>query len=91
MDKVLSTRLDERVITELERASKKLGMTKKQFLEEAISLRAKEASIQQRLLLVRQSQGAWDREETFDETLSRRRQDSERQFRRHVIPGTDSW
>ena len=91
MDKVLSTRLDEKVIAELERATQKLGMTKKQFLEEAISLRAKETSTEERLLLVRQSQGAWDREEMVEETLARHRQDRARQFRRHVIPGTDHW
>jgi len=40
MDKVMSARLSEEAIAELDRASKKLGMTKKQFLEEAIHLRA---------------------------------------------------
>ena len=71
MDKVLSTRLDEKVIAELERATKNLGMTKKQFLEEAIALRATETSIAERLRVVQETFGAWKRDdETPDETLA---------------------
>ena len=36
MDKVLSARVDETVLDELNRATKQRGITKKQFLEEAI-------------------------------------------------------
>lgn len=71
MDKVLSARLDEKVIEELDFAVKKLHMTKKQFLEEAIRLRAKETRIEETLRVIDESFGAWKREdETIDETLA---------------------
>jgi len=60
MDKVLSARLDEKVITELDFAVKKLRMTKKQFLEEAIHLRAKEKRIEERLRIVEETEGRGD-------------------------------
>lgn len=87
MDKVLSARLDERVIEELDFATKKLRMTKKQFLEEAIHLRAKETCIEETLRIIDASFGAWKREdETIDETLANIRkaradEDNERQTR----------
>jgi len=87
MDKVLSARLDERVIEELDFATKKLRMTKKQFLEEAIHLRAKETRIEETLRIIDASFGAWKREdETIDETLANIRkaradEDNERQTR----------
>ncbi len=40
MDKIFSARLDEMAIDELNRRTRRLGLSKKQFLEEAIRLRA---------------------------------------------------
>jgi hypothetical protein len=80
MDKVLSTRLNEKVIAQLEFATKKLGITKKQFLEEAIALRAKETTIEDRLRVLQETFGAWKRDdETPEETVAniRRVQDEE--------------
>lgn len=83
MDKVLSTRLDEKVIAELTRCSQKLGMTKKQFLEEAISLRAKEATVEERLRVVRETFGALKHDdETPDESLAKIRRSREEEWER---------
>lgn len=60
MDKVLSARLDEKVIAELDFATKKLRMTKKQFLEEAIHMRAKETRIEESLRIVEETEGRGD-------------------------------
>ena len=43
MDKIFSTRLDEAVLDELNRVTRRLGVTKRRFLEEAIRLRADQA------------------------------------------------
>ena len=82
---MLSTRLNVKIIAELEFATKKLGITKKQFLEEAITLRAKETSIEERLRVVRETFGAWKRDdETPEETIAnlRRLRDEESENRR---------
>jgi hypothetical protein len=41
MDKVLSARLDATVVDELDRMSRRLGVSKKTLLEEAIRMRAR--------------------------------------------------
>ena len=71
MDRVISARLDEKIIEELDFATKRLRMTKKQFLEEAIRLRAKETRLEETLRIIDESFGAWKRDdETIDETLA---------------------
>ena len=92
MDKVLSARLDEKIIEELDFATKKLRMTKKQFLEEAIRLRAKETRLEETLRIIDESFGAWKRDdETIDETIAGARRAAEEAYRRNLIPGTDHW
>ncbi len=44
MEKILSIRLDEAILDELDRVARQLKMTKKQFPEEAIRLRAQQLS-----------------------------------------------
>ena len=44
MQKIFSTRLDEATLNEMERVTRKLGMSKRQFLEEAIQLRVERLS-----------------------------------------------
>jgi predicted transcriptional regulator len=78
MSRVLSTRLDDDVIDELNRATKQLHMTKKQFLEEAIRLRAQQDGRERWLAVLRESAGAWDRPgETPAETVAKLRKASE--------------
>ncbi len=92
MNKVLSTRLDEKAIAELDFAVKKLRMTKKQFLEEAIHMRAKETRIEERLRILHETFGAWKRDdETIEETVAGARRAAEEAYRRNLIPGTDHW
>ena len=91
MDRVLSARLDEKVIEELDFATRKLHMTKKQFLEEASRMRAKETRIEERLRILHESAGAWKREESAEETIAAIRKASEDAYRRNLVPGTDHW
>ena len=44
MQKMFSTRLEEATLNEMERATRRLGISKRQFLEEAIQLRAEQMS-----------------------------------------------
>jgi hypothetical protein len=69
MDKVLSTRLPEEVIDELEEAARRLGITKKQFIEEAIRLRARAASRERTHEIIARAAGAWKRKEPPERTI----------------------
>jgi hypothetical protein len=83
MDKILSSRLDEAVVDELERVSRQLGMTKKQFLEEAIRLRAQEAREQQGGDIWEETLGAWKRDEPPADTVRAVRKHFRDAFERH--------
>jgi predicted transcriptional regulator len=85
MSKVLSTRLDEDVIAELESATRRLGMTRKRFLEEAIRLRAVARSPEDAdefFRALHAAYGAWKRDETPDETIQSLRQPWEDSYAR---------
>ncbi len=82
MDKVLSTRLDEKVIAELEWAVKKLGISKKQFLEQAITEKVEQdrhAAEQNREAFetaLAETFGLWsDRPGTTEDLIANLRQD----------------
>ena len=64
MDKIFSTRLDESVVVELERVTKRHGMTKKRFLEEAIHARAQQLNAGESSDVWSETCGAWKRKET---------------------------
>jgi len=81
MDTVFSTRLDERLISELERAAQRLGITRKALLVTALRehLRALDASVD----VVERSFGVWA-ESNLDAEQTRARMDAdlEQRFRR---------
>ncbi|MBI2765083.1 MAG: hypothetical protein HYX53_04135 [Chloroflexi bacterium] len=67
--KVLSTRLSEESIRELDGAASRLGITKRQFLEEAIHARAVD-SLADGEDVWALACGAWKRDETPEETVA---------------------
>lgn len=75
----MSARLSEEALRELDRASRELGITKKQFLEEAIHLRAQtdEAAVDEFEEMLRRTSGAWVRNEPPEETVRNARQAAE--------------
>lgn len=83
MDKVFSARLDESAIAEMNRVAKRLGMTKKEFLESAIRLRARALDAHDSMDLWEETSGAWKREEAAEKTRSRSRKAFESAYRRH--------
>ena len=83
MDKVFSARLDERVIDELSRCARQLGLSKKRFLEEAIHLRAGQAGAAAGADVWAETAGAWKRGEPVAATVLKARKEFRSAFLRH--------
>lgn len=73
MDKVFSARLDEIAIDELNGCARRLGLSKKQFLEEAIRLRARQAGTAVGDDVWAETAGAWKRGESVATTVRKAR------------------
>ncbi len=85
MQKIFSTRLDEATLNEMERVTRKLGMSKRQFLEEAIQLRVERLSRDEQGDVWRETLGAWQRRESVATTIRRARRAFRHAFdRRHA-------
>lgn len=83
MQKILSARIDESSIEELERSARQLGISKKQFLEEAIRLRAREAEGQGVQDVWSETLGAWRRRACPAATVRAAREAFNKAFERH--------
>ncbi len=80
MGRVFSARLDEGAIDELNRSVEALGITKKQFLEEAIRLRAR--ALGDAEAVWEETLGAWKRREKPQTTITAGRRAMRRAFQR---------
>ena len=90
--KVISARIDEDAALLLDRVSEFLGITKRQFLEEAIRMRAEHDEIERKRKILRESFGAWNRDEPPEETIrqikeQRRMEHEERRRRLGLVDG----
>ena len=83
MEKIFSARLDEAVLDELNRVTRRLRMTKKQFLEEAIRLRAHQLGGEADADVWTETSGAWQRAEAPETTIRKARRAFQRSFGRH--------
>jgi hypothetical protein len=83
MDKIVSARLEETAINEMERVTRQLGITKKRFLEEAIRCHARELTARREVDDWSETCGAWRRKESVPATVNRARGAFRRSFRRH--------
>ena len=83
MDKIFSTRLDESVIVEMERATSRLGMTKKRFLEEAIQAHARQLTSKEDSDVWSETFGSWKRKEGATRTVAKARDVFRKTFDRH--------
>jgi hypothetical protein len=82
LERIFSARLDEAALDEMERVTRRLKMTKRKFLEEAIHLRARQldgggADVWSETL------GAWKRKERPETTIRRARREFRQSFARH--------
>lgn len=82
--KVFSARLDEDALDLMDRVTEFLGITKRQFLEEAIRMRAEHDEIERKLRIIRETAGAWKRDETPEETIRQIKEWSEREWERRA-------
>ena len=83
MQKIFSSRLEEATLEELERATRQLGMSKRQFLEEAIQLRAQAHTREAGGDVWADTLGAWRRSESPQTTIQRARLALRQTFTRH--------
>jgi glucose-6-phosphate-specific signal transduction histidine kinase len=83
MDRVFSTRLDEATLDELNRVTRRLGVTKRRFLQEAIRLRAQQADAAGHADVWAETLGAWQRREGAPATIRRIRKQFRQSFQRH--------
>ena len=81
MDKIFSARLDETTLHEMNRAARRLGITKKRFLEEAIRLRTQQAGAGADIWA--ETLGAWKRREAPEESIAAARRAFRKSFERH--------
>lgn len=83
MDKVFSTRLDHEVIGELERVTRKAGITKKRFLEDAIRDHARQLSAGDESNIWSETFGIWKRKESAATTVKTARSAFRKSIERH--------
>ncbi len=84
MEKIFSARLDEAALDEMERVTRRLKMTKRKFLEQAIYLCARQLGQSDSEDIWSETLGAWKRNEKPETTVRKARGEFRRNFaRRH--------
>jgi predicted transcriptional regulator len=69
MDKILSARVDEHTISELDMLARRLKTSKKAILENAIHAYAEQTLGQEEIDVLSETAGAWNRRESPTDTL----------------------
>lgn len=83
MDKVLSTRVDERTVFLLGDLAWKLKKTKKRIIEEAVEAYSKQVDVE--VDVIGETCGAWEREDSAADTAKQARRAFRESFeRRHA-------
>ncbi len=85
MDKIFSARLDEAALDEMERVTRRLKITKRKFLEEAIHVRAEQLVGGHSDDVWSETLGAWKRRERPGTTIRKAREEFRRNFARHHL------
>ncbi len=83
MDKVFSTRLDESVADRIGDLARRLQTSKKQVIEDAVALMESSLGDSASTSFLDQSFGAWQREESAEETVEEARKPFRKSFDRH--------
>ncbi len=83
MDKIFSARIDEAALDEMERTTRRLRMTKREFLEQAIHLRAQQLNEGEAGDIWSETLGAWRRKGRVEMTIRSARNAFRRSFERH--------
>ena len=69
MDKIMSTRMDEAVIRHIDMLAKKLGMSKKAVLENAVHCYAEKIESDEGFDALTATFGSWKRDQSAGETV----------------------
>ena len=83
MQKIFSTRLDEATLNEMERVTRRLGISKRRLLEDAIQQRVRRLVSEQAADIWADTLGAWQRKEPTGTIIRRARRAFQRGFERH--------
>lgn len=83
MDKILSARVDEAVLYRLNMLAKSLHMSKKAVLEGAILAFAEKVKANREIDILEKTYGAWQREESVEETIDQTREKFRSSVMRH--------
>ena len=86
MQKIFSTRLDEATLNEMDRVTRKLGLSKREFLEAAILDRVARLGVDKQEDVWAETLGAWQRRESGATTIRRARQAFRHSLGRHYGP-----
>lgn len=81
MDRILSARVDEATVRRIGALALQLGTTKKAVIEGAIQFYAEKIEKERNTDVLEQTLGAWQREESPDETVEKIRET----FRRSML------
>ena len=81
MDKVFSARVDESTARQIGSLAHRLGTSKKQIIEQAISLYATRVETEEKIDVFDRTSGAWRRKDSPDVILEKARQ----AFRRSMM------
>ncbi len=83
MEKNFSTRLDESVIQRIDYLSETLGTSKKSIIEKAVTFYSSQIEQEKNHNWLDQTCGAWDRDETPEETINSIRKSFHKSMTRH--------
>ncbi len=74
MDKILSARVDDRIVQKITDLANNLRISKKAVIEKAIDLFGRKVDDEKKRDVFDETCGAWDRDENATETVSKIRQ-----------------
>lgn len=83
MDKILSARLDEDIILQIDRLSRRLRVSKKKVIEDAVKLYVDKMERKGKTDILQETFGAWARDETPEETVRKNRDAFRQSMERH--------
>lgn len=86
MQRTMSARVDESVVALVDRIAREKKMTKREILEEAIKNFWKKVSVEKEVDSFQASFGAWERDESVEETVRKSRDAFNQSMRRHHTP-----
>ncbi|MGB3975716.1 MAG: ribbon-helix-helix protein, CopG family [bacterium] len=85
MDKILSTRLDEKVILQIDRLSKQLRVSKKKVIEDAVKLYVDKVEKHKKTDILQETHGIWSRDELAETTVRKSRNMFNNSMKRHFV------